>query len=410
MLAPGPKPFPIVGSLPAIGLGKALGIGPQPHQRMTELARTYGDVMTVYMGREPWVILSSPRAVHEAFVGKGSDFSGRPMVPSMSVSSGGGQGFARSSVTPALKRLRREAVGDLFSAHRVERARAEFEKEAEMLAHHLVKSSNGTADSSLLRKALRKVATNMVLRYVFSSRAPYSTEDASRDKSEHGKCVSRLVDLINEIWAELTSISTTTSDLLLRNVDTTGPMMILNSKLRDLVEQRDNILRELIAIRRRTTMENVHSEAPGDMLDTLLASSLPEMDVLYTLVDMFVAGVNTTAATMEWMLLLLANDPLAQERARARVSLPQPHRSGRASGDYIDALVKEVLRAKPPLLLPRQAVRDTSVRGYSIPAGTVVLANNHALTQDERWWDRPRLFRPERFVEEAADLGSGSAA
>ena len=50
------------------------------------------------MGGEPWVVLSSPAAVHEAFVVKGSDFSGRPMVPSMHISSGGGQGFARPTL------------------------------------------------------------------------------------------------------------------------------------------------------------------------------------------------------------------------------------------------------------------------------------------------------------------------
>eukprot|EP00310_Coccolithus_braarudii_P000561 CAMPEP_0183363750 /NCGR_PEP_ID=MMETSP0164_2-20130417/76631_1 /TAXON_ID=221442 /ORGANISM="Coccolithus pelagicus ssp braarudi, Strain PLY182g" /LENGTH=51 /DNA_ID=CAMNT_0025538915 /DNA_START=15 /DNA_END=167 /DNA_ORIENTATION=- len=51
---------------------------------MAQLAERHGDVMTLSMGRgEPWVVLSSPDAVYEAFVLKGIDFSGRPMVPSM---------------------------------------------------------------------------------------------------------------------------------------------------------------------------------------------------------------------------------------------------------------------------------------------------------------------------------------
>lgn len=87
---PSAPSVPVLGSLPFIGLGKAAGLGPPPHIRMAQLAEQYGDVMELKMGRAPWVVLSSPSAVHEAFVLKGDAFSGRPMVPSMSISSGGG--------------------------------------------------------------------------------------------------------------------------------------------------------------------------------------------------------------------------------------------------------------------------------------------------------------------------------
>ena len=86
---PSAPSVPVFGSLPFIGLGKAAGLGPPPHIRMAQLAERYGDVMELKMGRAPWVVLSSPSAVHEAFVLKGDAFSGRPMVPSMSISSGG---------------------------------------------------------------------------------------------------------------------------------------------------------------------------------------------------------------------------------------------------------------------------------------------------------------------------------
>ena len=49
---------------------------------VASLAQTYGNVMTVQFGRDPWLVLSSPEAVHEAFITKGADFAGRPMVPS----------------------------------------------------------------------------------------------------------------------------------------------------------------------------------------------------------------------------------------------------------------------------------------------------------------------------------------
>ena len=76
--------------------------------------------MELRMGRAPWVVLSSPSAVHEAFVLKGDAFSGRPMVPSMQISSGSGQGFAQATLTPELAHLRRTAFASLFDPAQAE--------------------------------------------------------------------------------------------------------------------------------------------------------------------------------------------------------------------------------------------------------------------------------------------------
>ena len=54
--------------------------------------------------------------------------------------------------------------------------------------------------------------------------------------------------------------------------------------------------------------------------------------MLYTLVDLFVAGINTVSTSLEWWLLLAAKEPLVQARARA-------------DAGYAQALVKEV---RPP--------------------------------------------------------------
>ena len=153
-IAPGPTALPFVGNLANIGLGKiAAELGPPPHRRLAQLAETYGDVMTVQMGREPWLVLSSPEAVHEAFVTKGSDFAGRPMVASMSLSAGGGKsGFARSLPGKELSELRRAAFGQLFSSSMADSARAELESEAELLAEHFVVDGARTE----LRTSLRR--------------------------------------------------------------------------------------------------------------------------------------------------------------------------------------------------------------------------------------------------------------
>ena len=390
---PGPTTsVPLFGDLPLIGLGKAAGLGPPPHVRMSQLAAVHGDVMTLQMGQEPWVVLSSPAAVHEAFVLRGSSFSGRPMVPSMKVSSGDGKGFARPVLDPELKALRRTAMGELFSKAQVARTQESLEAEAKRLAEDLVAAS--ARDGSVaLRPALRKAVTNMVLRYTFG--APASADPL----------MGSLVEVVDEIWALLTASSTTAVDLLARDLardsaSASALSTLAYGRLPALVAQRDAILAELIHQRRQDHEQGRgrHGAPAAPMVDLLLGAGLSDDDVHYTLVDMFVAGVNTVTTALEWMMLLLAKDPVVQERARAD-ALRSP------STPYVDAVLCEVLRFKPPLLLPRTATCDSTIGGFDVRKGTVVLANNHALTSSERWWRAAHLFSPDRFLNEESHLG-----
>ena len=276
-LPPGPVfTLPWLGDLPLIGIGKATGLGPQPHTRMTELAHEYGDVMSLAMGDEAWVVLSSPEAVHEAFVTRGGDFSGRPMVPSMSRSSGGGKGFARPSMTPELRRLRQTAVAQLFSTAQVARTQASLEDEAQLLADHLVAHCAREGDVAI-RPVLRRAVSNMVLRYTFSSHGvPYAGGAGA------SPTVDALAATVDEIWASLTATSTTAIDLLTRSDPSGTISTVAYGPLHDLVTKRDELLTALIAERRAQRRARPQpAAAGGDMLDVLLDAQLPDDDVHY---------------------------------------------------------------------------------------------------------------------------------
>lgn len=67
---------------------------------------------------------------------------------------------------------------------------------------------------------------------------------------------------------------------------------------------------------------------------------------------------------------------------------------------YIDFLVQETLQWCPvsPLGLPHRSLEDDVYDGMFIPKGTILYANARAMTHDERLYQDPERFEPERYT------------
>ena len=124
--------------------------------------------------------------------------------------------------------------------------------------------------------------------------------------------------------------------------------------------------------------------------------------------DIFGAGSETSATTLEWIMAELVRNPKVMRRATAEV-----RQAFKANGTvveqelatavpYLHLVIRETFRLHTPLplLLPRQCQEAPAgkVLGYDVPLGTQVLVNVWALGRDERYWPGdPEEFRPERF-------------
>lgn len=121
---------------------------------------------------------------------------------------------------------------------------------------------------------------------------------------------------------------------------------------------------------------------------------------------LLLAGSETSAATLAWALLLLANDPARLARLREELA-PLDGRLPDAAAiqalPYTRAVLQETLRLYPPVpFLTRRALAQDRIRRWDVVPDTLVMAAPWLIQRKPDLWSEPERFRPERFLEPAA--------
>jgi cytochrome P450 len=123
------------------------------------------------------------------------------------------------------------------------------------------------------------------------------------------------------------------------------------------------------------------------------------------------AGVISTSSVLQCFVLLLLHHPEVKAKVEAEIKdvvgdERLPSLADKAAMPYLQATLLEVMRyvTVGPLSVPHYTTTDTTLKGYHIPKGTQVLTNFWALFHDERQWEDPWTFRPERFLDDHGHL------
>ncbi len=121
-------------------------------------------------------------------------------------------------------------------------------------------------------------------------------------------------------------------------------------------------------------------------------SPLSERDLRDELLTLLSDG--PTSTSLAWAFERLLRNPETLQRAREDAL--------GGEGSYLDAVVKETLRMRPPVpVVVRRLLEPMRLGGHDLPAGTIVAPCIHLIHRSEEHYPRPRLFRPERFLEQA---------
>jgi cytochrome P450 len=156
------------------------------------------------------------------------------------------------------------------------------------------------------------------------------------------------------------------------------------------------------------------ARASGERGDNLLSilldardedgKAMSDQQVRDEAVTMFVAGHETTALALSYMLYVLGGRPdlltWLREEVDAVLGARRATFEDTLKLERVNAMVSETLRLYPPAwIIGRQATEECQIGGYTIPSGSQVLISQWLLHRDARWFDDPLAFRPQRWMD-----------
>lgn len=151
-------------------------------------------------------------------------------------------------------------------------------------------------------------------------------------------------------------------------------------------------------------------DEPNFIYSLLNDTRMTDEKINSVIMSLFIAGIDSTANTIAFVLINLALNPEKQDRLYQEIketmgdenTLTKEHL---AEMSYLKACVKESQRLVFPLMLGaiRYLEEDIVLAGYHIPKNTLVHPNMNSMTLDERFYPRPTEYIPERWIRDTND-------
>ncbi|KAJ7402741.1 hypothetical protein BTVI_83781 [Pitangus sulphuratus] len=368
------------------------------------MAKIHGNIFTLWFGWAPVVVLNGFQAVKDGMTTHPEDVSGRLVSPFFrAMAKGKGIMLATGHTWKqqrrfALRTLRNLGLGKKGLEHRVQ-------EEAHYLVAFFASMRGKPLDPSF---SLVHSVSNVICAVVFGHR--FSREDETFHEliraTEHlfkfgGSFIHHLYEIFPWLMCRLP-----------------GP----HKKALACYDVLSNFTRREI----RMHTERGTPDELQDFIDFYLAhiekskdeprSTYNEDNMVYSINDLFLGGSETTSTTLNWGLLYMVAYPDIQEKVQKELdAVLGPSKiicyEDRRELPYTNAVVHEIQRFSNIISvgMPRVCVRNTTLLGFPLKKGTIVLPNIASSLYDPEQWETPRQFNPGHFLDKDGNFVSQEA-
>jgi cytochrome P450 len=134
-------------------------------------------------------------------------------------------------------------------------------------------------------------------------------------------------------------------------------------------------------------------------------SRMNDRQVRDEVTTMIAAGHETTANTLSWAWMLLAQHPHVRQQLRAEIDRVLQGRAATFEDlpqlSYANWVIKETMRLYPTVTdVSREATEDCEIGGYQIPKGTTLVMSQWVMHHNGRYFTEPEEFNPDRWAND----------
>ncbi|MED6183217.1 hypothetical protein PIB30_036006 [Stylosanthes scabra] len=390
-LPPGPTKLPIIGNLLQLAAAGSL-----PHRSLRELAKKYGPIMHLKLGENPAVVISSPELAMEILKTHDVCFLKRPHLLVAESLTFGSSDIVFAPCGDLWRQLRKICTTELLSVKRVRSFSRIREEESAKFIESIIRESSSGSSAVNLKSMIFSLISASVYRSAFGKMG----EDMN-EIEEFVSLTRKAIEMASGFY--LADLFPSVKPLYY----VTG----MKSKMRNIRNKLEKILENIIR-EHQHKQEDANEEE--DLVDVLLRFHqnsntnhqfhVATGTIKAVIMDIFAAGIDTSASTLEWAMSELIRNPkvMAKSQAEIREAFRGKQRINESDVDrlsYLKLVIKETLRlhAPTPLLIPRECSERCMIGGYEIGVGTRVMVNVWAIGRDPQYWHDAERFMPERF-------------
>ncbi|XP_066290199.1 cytochrome P450 2U1-like [Branchiostoma lanceolatum] len=396
-LPPGPWGWPLLGNIPM--LAKCAFVP----ATFTELSKQYGDVMTVWIGRDVNIVVSGYKTIRNALVKRADEFSSRRIFPVVADLRGDGttptstKGVLFAAYGPEWKHQRKFALMTLRDFGVGKRSlEGKVREEANELVQE-VGAKNGQPFD--IKGMLQNVVANVICSIAFGNRFEFGDPD-----------FLRLIGLLN------TAVESKPTKDVLPNIHPVFRRLPFGSPEQDKLVRLTLGLQEFCREQIEKHRETFDPNDIRDFIDAFLLEQqrahdeqarahFSDKQLQELLFDLFAAGTETTSTTTRWALLYMVLNPDIQKKVHQEIDSvlgqASPSYDHRSSMPYTTATLAEVHRINTivPMTVPHAASKNTTLNGYTIPADATLFFNLWSVHRDPQLFPEPDKFNPDRFLD-----------
>ncbi|KAL3536917.1 hypothetical protein ACH5RR_000283 [Cinchona calisaya] len=393
-LPPGPYPFPIIGNILQLGLN--------PHQSLAKLSKAYGPLMSLKLGSRTAIVVSSPALAKEVLQKHDQILSSRTVPNAVHIFDHPKMSIVWLPPSTQWRNLRKICKEQMFALQKLNASQGLRREKLQQLYDYFYKCS-------VARKSLNigEVAFTTTLNLISSTF--FSVDFANYDDFN---CSQVFKEIVHGVLKNVGTPNPADYFPYLKVLDPKGIRRSTKHCFLKLYGIFDDIIDERLLVR------DSSESRKDDLLEALLdytmknKSEFSRNDLKGLLLDLFLAGTDTSASTVEWTIAELIRNPRKLEKARAELTsvIGKKQKIFQESDisrlPYLQAVIKESFRLHPPapFLVPHKAQADVEINGYTVPKNAQLLVNIWATGRDSNVWSDPEMFVPERFLQSEMDV------